>query len=316
MPQAERMRQAANAAAEAMVADVRKQQQRLLLTIAAHDRIENFLADKGITKPGDKMLALSNVLDFNTKGSDFTSAGSWIHALQQETFAHLIDTWSASHPKFFGLFENRAGTRDLIHEMWGEKTGNAAAAAGAKAWTKAMDELRDRYNAAGGNVGKLDEWHFPQHHSQTRVAQAGLAQWLNDLLPLLDRRKYLRPDGVSMSDEEVRSLMTGAYDSITTDGQNKLDTSRPQGYGLAANRGGEHRVVFYKDANAFLSYQGMYGEASLWNVLAPAGPGSSRTRSCTCRAPSGCGTPAGRAWGRSSCTRSRSSPEITRASPT
>jgi hypothetical protein len=213
------------------------------------------------------MLALSNVLDFNTKGSDFTSAGSWIHALQQETFAHLIDTWSASHPKFFGLFENRAGTRDLIHEMWGEKTGNAAAAAGAKAWAKAMDELRDRFNAAGGNVGKLDEWHFPQHHSQTRVAQAGLEKWLNDLLPLLDRSKYLRPDGASMSDDEVRSLMTGAYDSITTDGQNKLDTSRPQGYGLAANRGGEHRVVFYKDANAFLSYQGKYGEASLWNVL-------------------------------------------------
>jgi hypothetical protein len=270
MSSAEQMGQAARAAADAMVADVKKQQQRLLLTIAAHDRIENFLnreAIKGMTKPGDKMRALSNVLDFDTKGGGFTSAGSWIHALQQQTFAHLIDLWSSSHPKFFGLFEDRAGTRDLVREMWGEKTGNAAAKAGAKAWAQAMEELRDRYNAAGGNVGKLDEWHFPQHHSQTRVAQAGLARWLNDLMPLLDRSKYLHTDGTQMTDPEVRKLMTGAHDSITTDGQNKIDTSRPQGYGLTAGRGGEHRVVFYKDANSFLAYQGLYGESSLWNVL-------------------------------------------------
>jgi hypothetical protein len=267
MPQAERMRQAANAAAEAMVADVRKQQQRLLLTIAAHDRIENFLADKGITKPGDKMRALSNVLDFDTKGSGFTSAGSWSKAVQEQAFANLIDTWSSAHGKFFGLFENREGTRDLIHEMWGEDSGNPAAKAGAKAWKKAMDELRDRFNAAGGDVGKLDEWHYPQHHSQTRIAQAGLETWLNDLMPLLDRTKYLNEDGSRMSDDQVRQIMTSAYDSIVTDGQNKVDTSRPQGYGLTANRGGEHRVVFYKDADSYLAYQGKYGEASLWNVL-------------------------------------------------
>lgn len=267
LSQTERLTQAAEAAAQQMVAAVQKKQQRLLLTIAAHDRLENYLADQNIVKPGDKLRALSNVLDFNTKGADFTSAGSWAKALQEETFANLIDTWSASHPKFFGLFEDRAGTRDLVREMWGEDTKNPAAKAGANAWGKAMDELRDRYNAAGGDVGKLDEWHYPQHHSQIRIAQAGVEKWLNDLMPLLDRTKYLHEDGSQMSDGEVRNVMTGAYDSITTDGQNKVDGSRPAGYGMAANRGSEHRVVLFKDSTSYLSYQGLYGEKSLWNVL-------------------------------------------------
>jgi hypothetical protein len=267
LSQTERLTKAAEAAAQDMVAQAQKKQQRLLLAIAAHDRIENFMADQATAKPGDKLRALSNVLDFNTKGSGFSSAGSWAKAIQEETFAKLIDTWSASHPKFFGLFENREGTRDLIREMFGEKTGNAAAAAGAKAWLKTMDELRDRYNAAGGDVGKLDEWHFPQHHSQMRVAQAGLEKWLNDLMPLLDRGKYLHEDGRQMSDSDVRQIMTGAYDSITTDGQNKVDTSRPAGYGLQANRGSEHRIVLFKDSASYLAYQGLYGEKSLWNVL-------------------------------------------------
>ncbi len=267
MTLAQRLTQAAEAAAAEMVAKLKKQQQRVALTIAAHDKIENFLANKTITKPGEKLRALSNVLDFNTKGSDFTSAGSWIKALQEETFSRLIDTFTASHPKFFGLFEDKAGTRDLVKELWNEPTGNAAAAAGGKAWRQAMDELRDRFNAAGGDVGKLDEWHYPQHHSQNRVGKAGLDQWLNDLVPLLDRRKYINEDGTSMTDQQVRELMTHAYDTIVTDGQNKIAEGTGGGYGMAANRGAAHRVIFYKNADAFLAYQGKYGEASLWNVL-------------------------------------------------
>jgi hypothetical protein len=268
LSQPERLTRAAETAANAMVAEVKKQQQRLLLTIAAHDRIENFLSQQSITKPGDKLVALSNVLDFNTKGGgNFTSAASWIKALQEETFSRLIDTWGASHPKFFGLFENRAGTRDLIREMWGENTGNAAAKAGAKAWLQTMDALRDRYNAAGGNIGKLNEWHFPQSHSSNRVGSAGLEKWLGDLMPLLDRSKYLNTDGSPMSDAKVREIMTQAYDSITTDGQNKIESSRTTGYGLTANRGSEHRVIFYKDSASYFAYQGAYGDRSLWNVL-------------------------------------------------
>lgn len=264
---AERMERAAAAASEQMVAEVQKQQQRVALTIAATDRIENFLADQGIVKPGDKLRAVSRLLDFDTKGGGFTSAASWTKAVQMETFGHLIDTWTASHPKFFSLFENRQGTTDLVRELFGEDTGNGAAKAGAAAWKQVMEDLRQRYNAAGGDVGALEDWHYPQSHSQQRVGKAGFEKWVADITPLLDRQKYVNADGRLMNDGELRSLFGTIYDSIITDGQNKIATSRPQGYGLQANRGGEHRAVFFKDADSYLAYQGNYGERSLWNVL-------------------------------------------------
>jgi len=268
LPQADRLTQAAEAAANSMVAEVKKEQQRLLLTVQAYDRAEQFVNSLAGGKPGDKLRALSNVLDFNTKGGgNFTSAASWIKAIQEETFSKLIDTWTASHPKFFGLFENREGTRDLVREMFGENTGNAAAKAGAKAWMDAMDELRDRGNAAGKDVGKLNEWHFPQSHSSNRVGSAGIEKWLGDLMPLLDRSKYLNEDGSRMVDAKVRDILSQAFDSITTDGQNKVESSRMAGYGMPANRGAEHRVIFYKDADSYLAYQSAYGEKSLWNIL-------------------------------------------------
>jgi hypothetical protein len=267
LSQPERVQKAAEAAAQAMIADVQKKQQRVALTIAAHDRIQNFLADKGIVNPGDKLRAVSQLLDFDTKGGGFTSAASTTKAIQMQTFGNLIDTWYASEPKFFHLFENQQGTTDLIRELFGEDTGNPVARHGAEVWSKVMEDLRDRYNAAGGDVGKLEEWHYPQSHSQARIGKAGFDQWFADLLPLIDRTKYLRPDGTPMNPGELKGVLGEIYDSIITDGHNDRDTTRPQGYGLQANRGSEHRNVFFKDADSYLAYQGNYGDKSLWNVL-------------------------------------------------
>jgi hypothetical protein len=267
----DRITDAAQAAAKDMIAEKQKAQQRISLTIAAHDRIENFLASRSNAKPGDALRAVSQLLDFDTKRraneGGFTSAASWAKALQDETFSHLLKTFDSVSPKFFGLFENRAGVRALVKELWGEHSGNAAAKAGADAWRKSMDELRDRYNAAGGDIGKLDEWHYPQHHAQSRIAQAGLNKWLADTLPLLDRRKYIKLDGTRMSDADVQQFLTHAFDSIVTDGMNKQQPGMRQGYGLVADRNAHTRQVFFKDSDSYLKYQGLYGEKSLWSAL-------------------------------------------------
>jgi hypothetical protein len=264
---ADRVKAAAEAAAQDMIAEAQKAQQRVALTIAAHDRIQNFLDSRATPNPGDALRAVSQLLDFDTKGGGFTSAGSWTKALQEETFSHLLTTFESVSPKFFGLFENRAGVRDLVKELWGENSGNADARAGAEAWRKAMDELRDRHNAAGGDIGKLDEWHYPQHHAQQRIAKAGLQQWLGDTLPLLDRRKYLNTDGSRMPDDAVRQFLTHAYDSIITDGMNKQQPGLKQGYGLVADRNAHNRQIFFKDSDSYLKYQSQYGEKSLWASL-------------------------------------------------
>ena len=41
-------------------------------------------------------------------------------------------------------------------------TGNKLAQDGAKAWLKTIEQLRQRFNAAGGDVGSLDYGYLPQ----------------------------------------------------------------------------------------------------------------------------------------------------------
>jgi hypothetical protein len=268
MTQYERMSKAASAAAEEMRQDVIKKQQRVALTIAAADRVNTFLESRGLVKPGDKLRAVSQLLDFDTKGAGFTSVGSRTKALQMETFGNLLDVWESSHPKFFGLFEDKAGTTALIRELWGEDSGNPAAKAGAKSWRTIMDDMRTRANAAGMDIGKLDEWHYPQTHSQQRIASAGFEKWFADTVPLLDRSKYAdAADGHLLNDGELKPILAKMYDSITTDGAAKRQSTRPVAYGQQGNRDSQHRTIFYKDSDSFLKYQGDYGDKSLWSVL-------------------------------------------------
>lgn len=270
----DRLERGAQGAAQAMLHEVQKKAQRLRLQIAVHDRIENALSDRleardesgRPTKPGELLRDVSNILAFDTKGFGFTSIESWAHSLASESMGRLMPLWN-SVKGFAGLFENPKGVSDLVHELFGEDSGNADAKAAAKAWLLVNDESRDRGNAAGLDIGKLDEWHYPQSHSQMRVAQAGIAKYLADTLPLLGRSKYLNEDGSGMNDDQVTEILRSVYDTITSDGVNKIDPGAPKGYGSTANRLSQHRAVFYKDAESFLKYQALYGEQNLWTVL-------------------------------------------------
>jgi hypothetical protein len=289
----QRLQQGAQAAAQAMIDELKLKQRRVALQIAAHDRIDSNLAerfeelDNQNAKPGAKMRAVSSLLAFDSSGKGQMSAESWGRAIANEAFGRLLPLWN-SVKGFAHLFEDKKGVSDLVHELFGEETGNVTAKAGAKAWMQATDELRDRYNAAGGDVGKLEDWHYPQSWSQARVASAAgdpsasLEKFTADMLPLLDRGKYLNADGTRMSDDDLKGMLAHVFDTITTDGANKTEaefkrqtkagtptsTYSGSGFGgLLANRMSAHRALFFKDADSYLSAQGLYGEQSLWPAL-------------------------------------------------
>ncbi|HEX5461877.1 MAG TPA: hypothetical protein VFX20_18075 [Steroidobacteraceae bacterium] len=271
MPAGERLDAGAKAAAQAIIGDLKLKQQRLSLQIAAHDRIEAKLGDTfqrlpTDAKPGARLRAVSQLLAFDASGHGIASAETWGTAIANEAFGRLLPLWN-SVKGFAHLFEDQKGISDLVHELYGEDSANPAAREGARVWKQATDELRNRANAAGMDIGELDDWHLPQSNSQTRIAQAGLEKWSADTLPLLDRSKYLHVDGTRLTDDEMRDVLSRAYDSLITDGANKQEAGIPRGFGSIAKRGSGHRVLFYKGADSYLTYQGLYGEKSLWPTL-------------------------------------------------
>lgn len=166
--------------------------------------------------------------------------------------------------------QNPAMTRDLALEVFAQGkagTGNALAKAGAEAWLKTTEQLRQRFNAAGGDVGRLDYGYLPQAHDQVLVLQAGQEAWAQKVLPMLDRSRYVLKDGARMSDAQVLDVLRGAWETISSDGANKAAPGAPRGNGARANRGSESREIHFKDGEAYLDYLATFGRGSMYDAM-------------------------------------------------
>lgn len=263
----QQLQEAAQKAAQDLVAEARKKKMRMGLTIQAHDRVENFVNDAkagGLTG----LDALRRMLVFVADGKSNTlSVESRANAIRANSIRQMIDTFEAVDPKFWGLLESPEGVAELTRAIFGEQTSDPRIDAGAKAWLDLAEQMKRQFNDAGGKVRDLDDWHIPQHHSQLRVSKVDADKWIEDTLPLLNRSKYYKEDGMGMTDAELRDFLRSAYMSIATGGINKMVPGQLTGSGPMSNRHSESRAIHFKDAASYLKYQSMYGEKTLWGVM-------------------------------------------------
>lgn len=177
----------------------------------------------------------------------------------------LIDTWNSLGSDFLGFLQNREKIVSLIRELRGEDSGEAVAKKGAKAFHDAAEEARKTFNANGGDIGKLDDWGMPQHHSQEKVAAVGKEKWIDQILPMLDRKRY-EDNGQAWSEASIRDFLGKAWDTIATNGHaNTKDTFK--GSGKMANRHAESRQIHFKDAESVISYWEKFGEKTAVEIL-------------------------------------------------
>lgn len=197
-----------------------------------------------------------------------------VESLEQRAAGHksyfgrkLLSTWDSLGNDFLGFFQDHGKLLSLIRELRGEDSGDALAKKGAKAFHEVAEEARLVFNAAGGDIGRLDDWGIPQHHSQEKVAQAGRDAWVDATLPRLDRSKYVDEAGRAFSDAEMRGFLGKAWDTIATDGHATSEAGRVAGIGKTANRHGEHRAIHFKDADSVIAYWEQFGERTAVEIL-------------------------------------------------
>ena len=117
-------------------------------------------------------------------------------------------------------------------------------AAGRDAESAAVLAEIDKVRAAGGAIGRLEDWGHPQHHSQEKVAMAGKDTWIDAILPRLDRARYVNElTGQPRTEAELREFLGHAWDTIATNGLSKITPGKGRGFGARANRHGASRSV-------------------------------------------------------------------------
>lgn len=259
--------QAAQEAARALMAEaaLKQRQAHLQVTrLAARVADVSAMIDAGM-KPLDA-VEKTIVRDYSGRAN--------VESLEQRAAGHrayfgrrLLETWEALGSDWLGFFQSREKLLTLVRELRGEATGDALAAKGAKAFHDVAEEARTTFNAAGGDIGRLDDWGMPQHHSQERVAAAGRDAWVDATLPLLDRARYADDLGQPWTDAQVKAFLSKAWDTIATNGHANREPGQAQGTGKRANRHGESRQIHFKDAESVISYWEAFGEKTAVEIL-------------------------------------------------
>lgn len=263
----ERLRQAAEYGVNEALHQQELKRQRAALTIMSRNRIDkqiNDMVNRGDAK--NHIDALNRLLAYQPDNkTGFQAMDTRANSTKNMFLGPLLAEMDEAG--LLSLFEKEGQIKDLVREMYGESTGNEGAKKAAEIWAKSADQLRRAFNNAGGDIGKLDNWSLPQEHSQIKSARAGLDQWLDDILPEIDRNKYVKSDGELMNDDEVKTLFSAIYDTISTGGVNKLQASGQKRSSMTANRHGESRQIFFKDADSFMRYHEKYGDRGIFDIM-------------------------------------------------
>jgi hypothetical protein len=179
----------------------------------------------------------------------------------QAMLGSLVETFRRSKLLGDKMRRNRAQLPNLVRELFGEDTGDAAAKAYAQSWKQTSEWMRQRFNAAGGAIGKLDDWGLPQRHDPIALRDVGRERWISDIKPRLDMGRMRHPlTGAEITVGDLDEVLGGIWDGIVSDGWDaRTPKMQVHGKGALANQRAEHRFLAFRDADAWLEYQRDYG---------------------------------------------------------
>ncbi len=270
--QAQRLDDAVKAAMADIEAAAAKKLQQAELQIAASFKVRNDLDAIQQAHKGTRAEAVSK---------QATLVDRMVTSLRKESFGKLASLIEAAANKadaslgrkaLMVVFdaENPGMTRDIVREVFKDangSTGNKVAQAAARAWLDTIEEMRQRFNAAGGDVGRLEYGYTPQPHDTAKIRKAGKEGWVAATLPRLDRSRYLMPDGKRMDDDALSDVLRGIYDTLSSGGVNKMVPGQHLGSGKRANRGSDSRQIHFADGDAWVGYMADFGRGSLYDAM-------------------------------------------------
>jgi hypothetical protein len=162
--------------------------------------------------------------------------------------------------------------RNLVREVFGEDSGDAAAKELAGAWHKVADQLRQRANKAGMAIGHLENWGMPQTHNREALLRAGRETWVGYMMQpgRLDRERMAQWLGRdTYTDDELSEALEFAWGEITSDGAfSREPTYAGQGKGSLARRfDARHRWIHFATADESLAYAKNFGEGDPFRTM-------------------------------------------------
>ena len=169
------------------------------------------------------------------------------------------------------IFNSRTLDREVARELAElSKTDGRPGISGsddAARIAKVVDKYRRtavaRENRAGAFIRPLDGYVVRQTHDMHRMRRAGFEEWKSFILPRLDIER-------TFGGANTEDFLRGAYDGLVTGRHLKSNGGEEndlklafKGPGNLAKQVSEHRVLHFRDSDAFMDYNERFGQRSL-----------------------------------------------------
>lgn len=170
--------------------------------------------------------------------------------------------------KGLGIFMDEEGLAKFIRAVYGETTDDAEINALAKQWLELTEVIRREKNRNGASISKNERFLLPQNHDARALKKMGKDVWKEKIRPLLDANQMRDDAGNLLSRSQMEDLLDYVYDSITMHGLNKVkDLTVPKLGRKLSRRGSERRILYFKDADSWMSYQKEFGKGDIFTTL-------------------------------------------------
>jgi hypothetical protein len=265
----ERLQRAAHDASEGIEQEAAKRRQRTALAILAHDRMRNYIdAQVAAGHDASGVDALRRMLVGETDGkNNIASVYNKTNGYNNSWSTFMAKSWNLLDKRLFGLLRDPKAEAELLSALYGDKRVSPQFKAAADDFHEAAEMARNQMNAAGGDIGKLDNWGIPQSWSDHLLLKAGKQKWTDIMLPLLNRSFYVHEDGSAYSDAEMRTFLGEAWQTVVTGGANKVLGGERIGSGIKANRGSAERQIHLKDAPSHMTAMRAFSDHSVMQSM-------------------------------------------------
>ena len=200
--------------------------------------------------------------------SKFRSITQVQQAVERSATRKLDEFLATFKRNIVGETRNKAQLQNMVKEVFGEETGDVAAKQMSQAWKASAEYLRKRFNAAGGAIANRMDWGMPQIHDKLRIRLAGFEEWRGFISERLDLNKMKDEyTGLPFSKNKLEFALKDAYETIRTDGNNKIKPGQMAGSKSMANRNQDHRFFVFKDAASWIEYQEKFGNPNSFDAM-------------------------------------------------
>ena len=270
LPQADQLQQAGAAAAKDLLHEAALKRHRVAMGILTHDRMRNYI-DAQVAAGFDKdgIAALSRMLTSEADGkNNITSVEGAAQGIEAAASTFLTRTWDVAGGRFLKMLRDPASERQLVRALHGDKAAPKAFRDAAADFHEIAERLRQRFNAAGGDVGRLENWGMPHTWSRALLLKQGKQAWVDGMLPRLDRGQYVHEDGRSYTTDELREFLGEAWRSVVTDGANKvLGKGGAVGTGIKANRNRAERQIHLAGPDAYMDAMAQFSDRGVLDAM-------------------------------------------------